>query len=89
VVERAGAEAGRWVVDDAELDLDVIAGLARLQLIARRVGLAVRLDGVGSDLGRFLELLGLSEALGALGQAEVGEEAGRVEKVVEGDDPAS
>jgi hypothetical protein len=70
-------------------DVDAVERIARLQLAARRRGLALRLRNADADL---LELIGLVGLGGVLRvepgrQTEQREEPGRVEEEGELDDP--
>jgi hypothetical protein len=73
-------------------DLAVVDELARLQLVARRLGWEIWLRGACDELSELLDLLGLGEVfsgvarLKAGGEAEGGEQVG-VEEVVMPDDP--
>jgi hypothetical protein len=49
---------------DARPDVALVDALARLQLAARRLGCAIRLGEVSSDLRGLLVLTGLAECLG-------------------------
>ncbi|MDX6631233.1 MAG: hypothetical protein QOH00_3479 [Gaiellales bacterium] len=72
-------------------DAGAIDGLARLQLIARRQGLEIRLCKVPSELTKLLGLCGLDEVLGVevLGQPEERKERlGLEEERQLGDPPA-
>ena len=79
----------------ADPDLATVDALARLQLVARRVGCSVRLRDAGADLQGLLALTGLSDAVGlapALSarcgrQAEEREHAPGIEEEVEPGDP--
>jgi hypothetical protein len=66
-------------------DLGVVDGLARLQLVARRLGCSIRLRG-SVELAELLDLVGLDLGLEVVGEAEGGEEVG-VEEAVEPGDP--
>ena len=67
-----------------------IDAMARLQLVARRLGHEVVLRGASSELLELLELFGLSAVLrvGVCGQPEEREERVGVEEDRELDDPA-
>jgi hypothetical protein len=71
-------------------DAVTIDAMARLQLVARRLGQRVVLRGASSELVELLELFGLSHVLcvEAGGQSEEGEERVGVEEEREADDPA-
>jgi ABC-type transporter Mla MlaB component len=64
--------------------------LARLQLIARRLGLEVRLRHASSELQGLLRLVGLEEVLRVetAGEAKEGKDRLRAEEEGELDDPA-
>ena len=74
-----------------------VDALARLQLIARRLGRDVRFCGASSELMELLSLAGLLEVLPLTGrlcveprrQPEQGEEVGRVEEERDPRDPAA
>jgi hypothetical protein len=71
-------------------DAVTIDAMARLQLVARRLGQEVVLRGASSELIELLELFGLSDVLRveAGGQLEEREERVGVEEEREADDPA-
>jgi hypothetical protein len=72
-------------------DAGAIDGLARLQLVAKRQGMEIRLRKVSSELVELLGLCGLGEVLGVemVGQAEQREERVGVEEERQlGDPPA-
>jgi anti-anti-sigma regulatory factor len=79
----------------AEPDLDTVAVLARLQLIARRLGGNIWLRGTSAQLTELLCLVGLTDVLPTcsrsgvevVGQAEHGKHRCGVEKEGEFDDP--
>jgi len=77
-----------WPLADlGPVGLPLIDELARLQLVARRMGLSIRLRGARDDLIALLHLTGLGDAvLQVVGETEDGEEIG-VEEVVVPDDP--
>ncbi|MDT0443340.1 STAS domain-containing protein [Streptomyces johnsoniae] len=68
-----------------EADPVALEVVARVRLTASRLGCRVRLVNVGGGLQALLRWLGLGEAVG---QAEEGEEARRVEEGVDPGDPA-
>ena len=91
-----GSTAVIVVVDvgDTAVDLALIDGLARLQLLAGRLGWSVRIRNPHDDLGELLDLVGLSgvvaiepSELDARRQTEGGEELGIQEVVPRGDAP--
>jgi hypothetical protein len=95
VLARGDTELGRWplgVLNRA--DLAVVDQLARMHLVARRVGCSLRLCGVRPELSQLLELVGLAELETGAGlrqvggEAEGGEQVG-VEEVVVPDDPVA
>ncbi len=94
VLLRAGVEVARWALPRGSVDLAVVDGLASLQLVARRAGCTVVLEGAPDELIGLLDLVGLGEVIPAGlpvevgGEAEDGEQAG-VEEVVVPDDPVA
>ena len=71
------------------VDLGVIDSLASLQLAARRLGWAVRVDNPCPTLLGLIELVGLGDVLvrrQVRGETELGEQL-RVEEVVQPGDP--
>ena len=100
VLLRGETEVARWPLEALPgAGLDVVDGLARLQLAARRLGWGVTLEGASQSLRDVLEVAGLSDVLPVvpapgrsggqvLGQPEGGEERG-VDEVVVPDDPAT
>jgi ABC-type transporter Mla MlaB component len=87
-LELALARAGRQLADGCEelcccvagleADAAAVEALARLALLARRGGCRVSLRGPSAQLLALLELVGLSEALGALSPgAAAGRTGGR------------
>jgi ABC-type transporter Mla MlaB component len=99
VVCHHGAEVAAWQAQWARCDIAVVDALARLQLAARRLGYAVELRSVSSELLELLDLLGLRELVtGAAGdvclrlemrgESESREQVG-VEEVVVADDPVA
>ena len=72
------------------VDLGVVDSLASLQLAARRLGWAIRIDNPCPTLRGLIELTGLSDVLlrGQVhGEAELGKQV-RIEEVVQPDDPS-
>ena len=70
-------------------DVVTVEALAGLRMLARRHGRRMVVTGVGPDLLRLVGLLGLSDVLlQAGGQLEEREQAGGVEEVGDGRDPA-
>jgi hypothetical protein len=69
-------------------DLSLIDALARLQLVAQRMGWSLRVRGPSAQLRALIDFVGLAGvlALEPGGEAEVGEELG-VEEVVDPRDP--
>jgi hypothetical protein len=95
-----GGEVASWPVDGAERpDLALVDALARLQLVARRLGCSIRLRHASAELLGLLDLLGLAEVVTDeavapnLGLQMDGESEGceelRVEEVVVMDDPVA
>lgn len=85
-----------WRMDDlARPDLFVVDVLARLQLVARRLGWSIRLRDPCGELRALLDLAGLTEVVGHVaslrfetgGETESGEELGVQEVVKPGDPP--
>jgi len=87
-----GRDPGVVVCDVAavvQADVVMVEALARLRLAAARQGWRLAVDGAGPELRRLIGLLGLAGVLPeSVGQPEEGEQAGRVEEVVERRDPA-
>lgn len=87
----SASEAELVICDVSGLgDPDVVAidAIARLTLAARRLGRRVRLHNASPKLRDLIGLVGLSEVLlEASGEAEEREQGGRVEELVEPDDP--
>ena len=88
-----GGTSADVVVDVTGLpaaDLAAVDGLARLQLLARRLGGRIRLRGVDPRLRSVLGLVGLDDVLvdDALRQPEEGEQL-REQEVVDGGDPVA
>lgn len=94
VLECGHQEVAAWpLVGCGRPDLAMVDELARLQLAARRLGLAIRLRDVSGELRELLDLAGLAEVMTgaprlrqAGGETEGGEEGG-VEEVVQPGDP--
>lgn len=88
LAERLRGRPGAVVTCDVtgvhDPDLVTVEALARLRLTARRHGWTLRVEGAGPHLRELIQLVGLGESLG---QAEEGEEVGRVEEVVDARDP--
>jgi len=62
-----GAEVARWPLDDSgRADLTTVEMLLRLQLAARRLGYRMALIDPDPELLDLIELVGLSEVLGAV-----------------------
>jgi hypothetical protein len=73
----------------ARPDLALVDALSRLQLAARRLGCAIRLDGASRDLRDILELTGLAGRLGVEPRREAeGSEQLGVQEVVDAGDPS-
>lgn len=83
------------VVLPDELDITAVDRLARAYLVARRLGLRLRLSNSTEDLQDLLALVGLSEVVRPIcapsiketGQAEEGEEASGVQEEAKPADP--
>jgi hypothetical protein len=96
--EESAKRAGRVFIADMRGErapsLETVDALARLQLIARQMGVVLLVRTDGDDLRRLIRLAGLDEILicvgslelEALGQPEAREQAG-VEEVVDVEDP--
>jgi hypothetical protein len=71
-------------------DVASVDSIARVQLVARRLGLEIRLHHASADLRGLIDFLGLLDALGVEveRQAEQREQGLRVEEERELDDPA-
>jgi hypothetical protein len=64
-VASGGSKLGSWEVRGLGApDLAVVDGLARLQLLARRLGGSIRLQEVCEELGELLDLAGLGREMG-------------------------
>lgn len=74
------------VAEKGKPDLDAVDALARLQLVARRLGCSVQLQEITPELAELLDLVGLRRELG--GEAESCEQVG-VEEGVEPGDPVA
>lgn len=97
VLLRGGAEVATWTLShDAGPALSLVDDLARLQLVARRLGYSIQLRDAPGPLRALLDLVGLAEVVtssGPLavevgGEPELGEEV-RVEEAVEPGDPVA
>jgi hypothetical protein len=86
VDDETGAVVAR--VEARVVDITLIGTLARIALMARRLGRRVRLLDAGPELRGLLELVGLAGAVGVQpgGQPERGEDL-RVDEVVQAGDP--
>jgi len=96
VLSRAGNDVAIWEIRNWDKgDLAIVNTLARLQLLAHRMGCTIEIRDPSPELTGLLDLAGLAEVLGTprvlrvevVGESEGGEEAG-VEEVVMPDDPA-
>ena len=86
VLVRGDDEVAAWpLTTRVPPDLAVAHHLARLQLVARRVGCSIRLRNASVALIELLELVGLRQVIR---EAEEGEEAG-VQEVVDRGDPVA
>ena len=64
VLMRGDAEVARWPLPGGRCpDLSVVDRLARLQLVARRLGLSIRLSDPPSGLLALIGLAGLTEVI--------------------------
>ena len=97
VLVRGERELASWpLLDGSRRDLAIVDRLARLQLVARRIGCTIRLRGGCDNLLGLLDLAGLADvvppedrlAVEVGGKPEGGEQPG-VEEVVMPDDPAT
>ena len=99
VLCRGEIEVASWPLYEPDrVDIATVDELARLQLVARRLGFTVRLRHAGAELRRLLDLAGLTAvvpvtgpacaSVEVFGQPEGGEEPG-VEEVVVPDDPVA
>ena len=101
VLLRDGHEVASWRFDMSEpVDMELVDGLARLQLIAIQLGCSIRLRHVPEHVAELLDLVGLLGVLTGgrlivevegqpeqLEEAEVGEVGVADEEVVLPDDP--
>ena len=93
VLFRGDDEVASWLLR-GHPGLEMVDGLARLQLAARRGGFRVTLRKASPALSELLDLAGLGQVLPVVplreaeGEAEGGEQAG-VEEVVVPDDPVA
>ena len=83
-----------WPLPSVGPDLHVIDGLARLQLVARRMGYSIRVRDASGELMGLLELVGLGDVVPGGVRGEVRGEAehreqGGVDEVVVPDDPVA
>ena len=84
VVVDGDSVVARWRIDDpARPDLSMVETMARLHLAARRLGLQIRLEHPGAELGQLLDLVGLAELLLDTSREAEGGEQLRIEEVVE------
>lgn len=95
VLVRGGVEVASWALPaTGHPDLDVADDLARLQLLARRLGGSIWLRGASPELAQLLELAGLGDVVPdgpsrQPGRQAEGLEQVRVEEVVVPDDPVA
>jgi hypothetical protein len=94
VLRRGHSEVGAWRLGCERVDLDLVDDLARLQLMARRLGCSILLVDADAELMDLLGLTGLRDVLAPPSRVEVvGEperrEQGGVEEVVVTDDPVA
>jgi hypothetical protein len=103
VLLRDGNEVASWPVEFGEpLDLELVDGLARLQLTAMQLGCTIRLCHVPQEIADLLDLVGLLGILTGgrlavevegqpehLEQAEIGDVVVADEEVVVPDDPVA
>jgi hypothetical protein len=60
VLSRDGREVATWPIEFPDpVDLELVDGLARLQLTAMQLGCTIRLRHVPREVGELLELVGL------------------------------
>jgi hypothetical protein len=65
------AEIARWPLPEgSDHDLSTVDRLARLQLLARRVGYSIRLDDPAGRLRELLTLAGLADIISGAGSAQ-------------------
>ena len=84
---RGDTEVASWpLAADDRPGLAVVDELARLELVARRVGCSIRVIDPWLELAELLELAGLGLRVEVGREAEGGEQAG-VDEVVVADDP--
>jgi hypothetical protein len=91
VLVRGDAEVASWpCAGRGRPDLSTIDALARLQLLARRLGFSIVVRDASPALAELVELSGLAGVLPleVSGQAEFGEQVG-VEEVVHPGDPVA
>jgi hypothetical protein len=97
VLTCSGDDVAIWTITSwDQRDLAIVNALARLQLLAHRIGCTIEVRDPSPELTGLLDLAGLAEVLGTpsvlrvemVGETEGGEEAG-VEEVVMPDDPVS
>jgi hypothetical protein len=94
VVVRGDVVVNSWsLAGEGPPDASTVDELARVFVLVRRMGYAVRLRDVSSDLSELLDLCGLSHLFGGgplcvemVGKAERGEQVW-IHEVVEPDDP--
>ena len=61
VLTRGHTEIARWSLGGTRCDLAEVDRLARLQLLARRLGCSIAVHGAGSGLAALLDLVGLAD----------------------------
>lgn len=90
LAKRAGSTVTCDVAALTHPDAGVIGALARLGLIARRLGVELRLSHVSDELAELLRLAGLDEVLGVEPRGQPEEREQRLGVQEEGDvgDPA-